>query len=140
MVDGLCVGGAGGEATLVDFVGRVGGHAWRMEWIKWSICEVGEGRMDRLLWSGMGGAGVAMGRFEEPSVDVSWVGVHALAEEVVTVGGTGGGMSWRNRRMISWVESLGLSWTGVDEGDWSSCRCGERERESGLEFVSSGAW
>lgn len=49
VVDGICSGGGGGDTACVCLVVLGGGHAWRMEWIKLSIREEGEGMMDRLL-------------------------------------------------------------------------------------------
>lgn len=138
--DGICSRCGGGDTACGCMVAGGGEPPWRMEWIKSSSREEGEGMMDRLLWTGIGGAGVATGRLGEFRVGVSLVGEHAPAEDVVAVGWSGGGMSWRKRFISSWVDSLGLSSIGVLVGDRGCRRLRDRGSECGRGFAASAVW
>lgn len=129
-MEGSGVGAGGGELVGEGehILGEEAGCrvVWRIDWMKSSM-EVGDwGTMVLRLWIGIGGAGSVGGRSGEEVVEAPDVVMQALEESAITCGGDGGGRSLRKLRMISCVDTVGLSSSGgLDGGErlWSRRDC-----------------
>lgn len=105
---------AGGEVAGLGVVSLV---VWRMVRMK-SLMEERGVRVLRLC-GGIGGTVAAGGRGEHEVGAVDGVGVLALAVEVGRGGGLAGAMSRKKFLISSWVDSIGLSGSGVRVGECS---------------------
>lgn len=118
--------GAGGGELVGESEHMLGEEAccrveWRIDWMKSPMEEGDWGTMVLRLWIGIGGAGSVGGRSGEEVVEAPEVVMQALEESAITCGGDGGGRSLRKLRMISCVDTVGLSSLGELDG-------GERRR------------
>lgn len=113
--------GAGGGELVGESEYILGEEAgcrvlWRIDWMKSPMEEGDWGTMVLRLWMGIGGAGSEGGRSGEDVVEAPDVVMQALEESAITCGGDGGGRSLRKLRMISWVDTVGLSSSGEHDG------------------------
>lgn len=100
---------------------RDGGVCWaaeeRMVCINSAMWLGDLGMMDLRRWRGIGEAGLLGWRSGRDVVVAPGVCRQALEESVNTCGGEEGGRSLRKFRIISWVDSAGLSSSGVPLGE-----------------------